>query len=236
VERRGGHLFDRYAADYTRTVQDSIAFSGLSVEFFTRLKAEVIARVLRRLVRTPLERLRLLDVGCGVGELGAHLRASVPHIVGSDPSTASLLHAVRRNPGLHYVSGDAPGLPFRDRAFEAVTAVNVLHHVLPAARPAFLSEIWRVVAPGGLVLAIEHNPWNPLTRRAVRGCVLDRDAVLVSRGELKHSLSLAGLTPTVSAFIALLPSEHRVLQGIERLLGALPLGAQYYVAASKPLT
>jgi SAM-dependent methyltransferase len=106
--------------------------------------ADLYGRVARLLgdlgVRT------VLDVGCADGVLRAALPASGPWLVGLDMSS-TLLHD-HPPPVLR---ADAARLPVRDRAFDAVTAVNVLYH-LPDPMPA-LHEAHRVLRVGGHLLA-----------------------------------------------------------------------------------
>ena len=87
--------------------------------------------------------------------------------------------------------------------------------------------------PGGLVAIFEHNPWNPLTRKAVAGCEFDRDAILLRRTESERLLRDAGLTGVEGSYILYFTRESERLQRIERLLGRLPLGAQYVVSARR---
>ncbi|TDC63004.1 class I SAM-dependent methyltransferase [Actinomadura sp. GC306] len=90
---------------------------------------------------------RVLDVGCGEGALTAAFDGGPPFpLVGLDASGTLL----RAHPGPR-VQGDARRLPFRDGTFDAVVAVNMLHH-LPDPTAA-LREAHRVLAPGGVLLA-----------------------------------------------------------------------------------
>lgn len=88
----------------------------------------------------------MLDVGCAEGALRAAMPASEPWLVGLDMS-ATLLWT---HPA-PVVQGDAVRLPFADRVFDAVTAVNVLYHLrdpMPAVR-----EMHRVLRAGGHLVA-----------------------------------------------------------------------------------
>ena len=67
----------------------------------------------------------------------------------------------------------------------------------------------RVCRPGGLIVLFEHNPWNPLTRRAVRGCEFDRDAELLSRREASRLLSEAGVEDRRGRYILFFTAELR---------------------------
>ena len=92
---------------------------------------------------------RLLDVGCGSGEL---LRlATERHAVvsGCDPAAGMLDIARRTAPDADLRRADAEALTWPDAAFDVVTAVNALH--LADDEDAALQEMRRVLAPGGLV-------------------------------------------------------------------------------------
>ncbi|TDE26890.1 class I SAM-dependent methyltransferase [Actinomadura sp. 6K520] len=90
---------------------------------------------------------RVLDVGCGEGALSAVFAGSPPFLlVGLDASAVLL----RAHPGPR-VQADARRLPFRDGAFDAVVAVNMLYHLDDPGLA--LREAHRVLAPGGMLLA-----------------------------------------------------------------------------------
>lgn len=112
---------------------------------------------------------RVLEVGAGPGLFSLHARKRRPDVqwIVSDILPAPWNDLV----------ADGAQLPFRDGTFEAVAAVDLLHHV---ARPgAFFAEAARVLAPGGFVAAVE--PWvSPLSYPVYRwlheeGCRLSLD-------------------------------------------------------------
>ncbi len=88
----------------------------------------------------------VLDVGCADGALRAALPAPGPWLVGLDASETLL-----RDHPPPVLRADARRLPVRDRAVDAVTALNVLYH-LPDPMPA-LREAHRVLRAGGHLLA-----------------------------------------------------------------------------------
>ncbi len=163
------------------------------------------------------------------------LEGRVGGLAGVDTSAAMVEIARERNPWAHYLASEAGAeLPFAAASFDVSFAICVLHHVQPRQRARLVAEAARVTRPGGAVAIFEHNPWNPLTRRAVAGCAFDRDAVLLRRGESQRLLRDAGLTDAEGAYIIYFTRESARLQRIERLLGRLPLGAQYVVSARRP--
>jgi hypothetical protein len=85
----------------------------------------------------------------------------------------------------------------------------------------------RVVRPGGLVMVFEHNPLNPLTRRAVSTCAFDDDAVLLPQHRTRALMLGAGLENVQSRAILSIPSLGRISRQVDLGLGRLSLGAQY---------
>lgn len=217
--------FDAHADGYAATVERSIAFSGLGHDFFLRAKGRLLGEIFA--ARFPDRRPTLLDVGCGVGALHGLLGPLTAALSGCDVSDESLRCAALRRPGVDYRRSSEGALPFADASHDVVLAVCVFHHVAKRARPALAREMRRVVRPGGLVVVIEHNPFNPATRLAVARCPFDADAALLSPRETATLLRGAGLGGIRARHFALLPTEAPFAGRLERALGGLPFGAQY---------
>jgi ubiquinone/menaquinone biosynthesis C-methylase UbiE len=224
--------FDRHRDTYREAVEDSISFCGADLDFFTHVKVERLLEI-SELAGPPRE-LSFLDVGCGTGETDSLLEGRVGGLSGVDVSHGMLERARQRNPWVSYRSyGEGDRLPFNDGSHDVCFAICVFHHVARSQRPALVEEMKRVCRPGGAIAIFEHNPWNPLTRRAVRACEFDADAELLSRREASGLMTRAGLEPR-GRYIEFFPREGRLLRRIETGLGWLPLGAQYAVFAQRP--
>ncbi|WP_069162655.1 class I SAM-dependent methyltransferase [Nocardia altamirensis] len=91
---------------------------------------------------------RVLDLGCGDGAFGAAvcMLPDPPWVVGLD-AAAALLSTV---PG-PVVLADVTAIPFADKVFDAVVAVNVFDH-LPDPAVA-VRAAHRVLRPGGALIA-----------------------------------------------------------------------------------
>lgn len=98
---------------------------------------------------------RLLDVGCGLGAALEHAVASGAALAGVDPSPAMVDKASRRVPRAEVKVGSAESIPFPDSHFTVVINVSSYHHW--AHPETGLSEILRVLAPGGRLLIVEHD-------------------------------------------------------------------------------
>ena len=222
--------FDEYNDSYHDQINRAIAYSGQDVDFFTRVKADYLAALLKQYL-PDTKRPKVLDVGCGHGDIHSHLqeRAGID-LTGIDVAASVVAEARQMNPGVSYDDYDGERLPYADGAFDAAFTICVMHHVPPPQWQSFLNEMRRIVRPGGVVAVFEHNPLNPLTRRLVNNCPIDANAVLLRSPELTDLFNRAGFRNPDRRFIIFTPFAARFFRWFDRMMGWLPLGAQYYVA------
>ncbi len=184
------------------TINRAISASGESVQYFAALRARMIADVVRPRV-SPSRRsarvgqpLRILDFGCGTGNLTREVakRFGSSVLTGTDQSDESLAHA-RKQAGelpILYVTTPPDQLPFGAACFDVVYAQGVFHHIDPSERLHWAREIHRVLAPEGRFFLFEHNPLNPLTTRVVRNTPFDAGVTLLRAREATILLRDAG--------------------------------------------
>jgi ubiquinone/menaquinone biosynthesis C-methylase UbiE len=225
-------IFDGVADRYSETIDESLGRFGASHDFFTRHKARLIARLLAGQGRDPAA-MDLLDVGCGIGQIHDLIGPTFRSVTGVDVSSASIEQAQARYPDYRYLAHDGGRLPFPDAAFDMTMAICVFHHVPPAQWQALAADMLRVLRPGGLALVIEHNPWNPVTRRIVNTCPIDRDAVLLTRGTTVDLFRKAGAARVTARSVLSVPPRGEALMTLDGWFGRLPLGAQYWCLAVK---
>ncbi len=96
----------------------------------------------------PDRALRILDVGCGAGNMIHHL-SRYGQVTGIDNNPKPLIVAQER--GYDVRLGDATEMPFADGAFGLVAALDLIEHCPDDM--AILSECHRVCASGGLLVA-----------------------------------------------------------------------------------
>jgi SAM-dependent methyltransferase len=129
------------------------------------------AALLERSGRLPLGSRRVLDLGCGDGDVLAGLvrwGALPARLTGVDVRAEAVARAHARWPDLRFEVADATVLPHRDASFDLVLCFTLFTSILDdgvAQRVA--GEIRRVLRPGGGLVWYDFrvgNPWNPHVR------------------------------------------------------------------------
>ena len=128
----------------------------------------------RRLIRLTTSRTspRMLDLATGTGNIAWALAKRSGRVVGLDV-TWRMVELARAKARAHdacivppcFLVGDMVALPFRDASFDLVTTGYGLRNVPDLV--AAITEIRRVLKPGGQALSLDFNrPANPVVRAA----------------------------------------------------------------------
>ena len=107
----------------------------------------------------------ILDAGCGIGILG-RLFPDLG-LVGLDASVDLLRKA---DTGYRLlVEASAEALPFADKSFDVIVALNMLHHVIDPEQA--VREFARVLRPGGTLVCVDPRKVLPveIAKQALRG-------------------------------------------------------------------
>jgi len=160
------------AEDHARRVREMFAKISPRYDLLNHLlSANIDLRWRRRVVRKlkPLltKDARVLDVGCGTGDLSIELfEKTAAQVTGLDFCRPMLTLAQAKAPRLAFIEGDALRLPFADASFEGLTIGFALRNL--ASVEDGLSELLRVLKPNGVVAILEFSqPVGGLFRRLV---------------------------------------------------------------------
>ena len=113
---------------------------------------------------------RILDLGCGDGQLTQRIAASGAHVIGADAS-AEMVSAARAR-GIDAVEAPAELLPYADAQFDAVFSNAALHWVRD--QDAMMKQVRRVLKPGGRFVAEMGGHGNVAAIMVAFTAVLDR--------------------------------------------------------------
>ncbi len=135
---------DPVVDEYSRAAKDYDRKWSFYVDSTTR-------ETMRRLRLAGTE--RVLDVGCGTGELLARLAAKYPsaRLAGLDPVPEMLEVAKGKlRPGVDFRVGWANELPWPDSSFDVVVSCNMFHYIIHPVEA--VREMERVLRPGGSIV------------------------------------------------------------------------------------
>lgn len=196
-------------------------FGSLASRLYRRWAEPMCAPLHRRIgAEIPIERGRLLDVGCGPGRLDRLLAAARPElqVVGIDASSDMIAQAGRGPslPNLAFRVGAAEEARFENE-FDFAIAVLTFHHWEEPI--AGLAGVHRALKPGGRFWIFEGNPDAPAAELARDRAPLwgwfPLPVFLMRRGMRHHGFSSEEIEGTVQAAISESPfrSAHVVQKG-----------------------
>ena len=157
---------------------------------------------------------RILDLGCGDGQLTERIVATGANVTGIDASPEMV--AAARARGIAAEEGSAESLPCRDQSFDAVFSNAVLHWV--RGQDEMMTEVHRVLRPGGRFVAEMGGHGNIAAIRVAFAAVLARHghAALGDRGNYY---------PTPGAYTRRLTSHDFTVARMILFPRPTPLGA-----------
>jgi SAM-dependent methyltransferase len=132
-------------------------------------------RVMRSLLADadllPLDKAKVLEVGCGTGHVLAslvELGAEPANLFGVDLLTGRVEQARRAHPEVEFAQANAEDLPVENESIDLLLLFVVFSSILdPAMRQNVAAECARVLRPGGSILWYDFrydNPQNPHVR------------------------------------------------------------------------
>lgn len=111
----------------------------------------------------------VLDIGCGAGHGSNMLSKKYKKVYGVDISEEAIEYAKSNwaTNNIEFVVGSAMDIPFPDSTFDVVSAFEVFEHLTDWRK--FLSEIKRVLKPGGVVYISTPNKtlYSPGTKKPI---------------------------------------------------------------------
>lgn len=217
--------FDKYTDNYNELLREGTQFFSASEEYFARYKVELVRSAIGA---QPVR--RILEYGCGIGRNIPYLQAAFPdaEIIGTDISEASLSTASSDMKEVRF-EVEGPGLDLGK--FDLIFVAGVYHHIPPTERLAATELLASRLQRDGSACVFEHNPYNPVTRGIVDTCPYDADAVLLRPSELRGLFRKSDLAVKSTAYCLFVPPRLSWLSPLEKHLGWLPLGGQYWVRA-----
>jgi demethylmenaquinone methyltransferase/2-methoxy-6-polyprenyl-1,4-benzoquinol methylase len=159
--------------DHARRVREMFANIAPRYDLLNHILSANIDKRWRRQAVQKLKALlpedsRVLDAGCGTGDLSIELfENTAAEVTGLDFCGPMLKLAKTKAPKLQFIEGDALNLPFAEASFDGLTIGFALRNLADVDRG--LRELLRVLKPNGHVAILEFShPANPVFASFVR--------------------------------------------------------------------
>ena len=225
--------FNEHAENYNEICNNAIGSSGASRDYYSEYKVLELLKF-----ENTVGQIKILDFGCGDGNSAIYIRKHFPEssIFGIDVSPKSVHLAEEKgitNTVFNSFNGEV--LPYETEEFDIIFTSMVFHHIEHRLHNDTLKEIFRVLKIGGRFYNFEHNSNNPFTRKVVRSCELDKDAVLLKPSYIKKLTKTIGFKIKNLNYTLFFPRYKifKIFVRLEKMLTWCPIGAQYYIRAIK---
>jgi 2-polyprenyl-3-methyl-5-hydroxy-6-metoxy-1,4-benzoquinol methylase len=201
---------------------------------------ETVHRVIQSLA---LPSARVLEVGCGLGDLLAHLDARGCRCVGIDVSPRTIEIAKTRHPSLDMRVADVEHDHLPEGPFDVVVFADVVGHVGDVQLA--LERVRPLLAPSGRVIITYYNfVWEPALKVAERLNFKTPwpDQNWLSMQDIENLMSLASYQVVRSGTEVLLPVRVPIVSELANRIGAsLPVARaaallEYFVGRPVPET
>ena len=108
---------------------------------------EYVEQIIPLALEELVGRHKVLDLGCGDGQIARALVAQGSDVLGVDPTQLHIDIAIERGGGPRYLLGGATDIPADDNSFDAVVACLVFEHI--DQMDEAMTEVARVLKPEG---------------------------------------------------------------------------------------
>lgn len=232
-KRKLNPQFNKYSKNYTNLVNDSIKeFDVGDHEYFTQYKILYLKQIFKNKLKEKNGKIKILDYGCGIGLLSEALMKNFPkaRIDGFDISSEEIsqIPLCLKEKGVF-----TSELSDLDNNYDYAIVCTVLHHVEKKERDYVMRNIWKKLKPGGEVIIIEHNLFNPLTKKSVENCRFDNAEMMLSKNEIRELVNRNRFNIVSSKYITFFPEKVSKLRALDKFLWWVPLGAQILVRGKK---
>jgi SAM-dependent methyltransferase len=172
---------------------------------YDRLAAEYTARIANELEGKPFDREQLdrlaelvegtiCDLGCGPGHIAGYLHGRGASVLGIDISAGMVAQAQQLHPGLEFRQGNMAALNIPDNAWGGIAAFYSIIHIPREQMVATLTELKRVLRPGGYLLLAFHLGRETIHADEMWGVPVSIDFNFLDRPEMEGWLQTAGFT------------------------------------------
>jgi SAM-dependent methyltransferase len=204
----------RAPESYDERFMETMATEYLEQTPWTQLRLDAV----RDLVE-PQAGERVLDIGCAAGAVTHFLSTFGCEAVGIDSEPLAIERARELFPELEFVVANAAQLSFEPDSFDKAVAADFVEHVDDATFRRVLTEVQRVLRPGGTFSIYTPNPRHLIERLKARNLVLAQNPTHIGLRDEAALTSILREEDFVVERSEWRPSFFRGLRTLERIGG-----------------
>lgn len=135
----------------------------------------------------------ICDMGCGPGQIARYLFQRGAQVCGVDLSEEMVRVARERNPMISFQQGNMLRLEaITDNSYVGIAAFYSIIHIPKSAVVSALTELKRVLCPGGVLLLTHHIGQELVHLDELLGTPVSLDFIFFETSEMKNYLNAAG--------------------------------------------
>jgi SAM-dependent methyltransferase len=206
--------FTRAPTSYDEEFIDTMADAYSEQTRWTRLRLAAVTDLVE-----PNAGERVLDLGCTAGAVAHFLSTFGCEAVGVDAEPRAIERARTLFPELSFDVADVAALPYEDESFDKAVAADLVEHLDDATLAGMLSEVRRILRPGGTLSIYTPNPEHVIERLKERELVLAQNPTHIGlrpASAYAQAIERAGLLVDRNEWR---PSFIPVFRSVERLGG-----------------
>ncbi len=229
--------FDQFAKDYDQLLQSSITASGYEAVFFDEHKIKTLYNDFSANEKSATKTVQIMNFGCGTGKSEYFINKYFTNceICAVDVSEKSIEEAKEKNKKFTNIEfrkfDQVEELASIPKKFDIIFVANVFHHIPAELHVKTLKYLRSFLAPNGYLYVFEHNPKNPLTRKAFDTCEFDVGCHMIKPSLFINMCKDAGYQTILRRYVLFFPKMVSFLMPFEKYLKWCALGAQYYIKA-----
>jgi len=227
--------FDLFVNNYNKLLKKKTSFFS-SHEYFSDYKVRL---AIENLNISSLKKIRILEYGCGIGRNIKYLKKYFKNfsieLSACDVSIKSLNFLKRLFPSVKCFDCSGRDYIYNHlEKYDIIFIAGVFHHISPKERHNVSRNISSMLKNDGQLIIFEHNPFNPITRKIVKECEYDEDAILLTPKKLISYFSkIKKMKLKEKKYYLFIPQKFRFLNFIEKYLSWFPMGGQYFLVFNK---
>lgn len=151
----------QHISQHTIQAYNQVALDFANTRVLAWPEAQIFEPYIQKLKGQFPDGITIADIGCANGRMVPWVDKMKVSYIGVEPADSLLSQAKKDFPNHEFRLGALPELPLAEKSVEVCLLNATLHHLPQTVLAPSLADIKRTLKPGGLVLMVNWNLWQP---------------------------------------------------------------------------